>query len=662
MVSLLNAAKNVIAGKSPFDDAMGLPAPDKRIDRIDQCKVIWYQWKNELSTNVQSIGPVYAPTPSPLLAAARSYDISNHIESYTFSKNMANGAGSFSLTLQNSFDWPRWMRPGQWLCVYLTGNGDLPMPAESTGSQSTTGFIGSFGSAIAAGPPVPSLLGGTFKPMPELPLPKGPFEASFGPPQQNKWKPKLRCMGIIQRVAIKSMTNVDGVVETVYTITGKDFGTIYEETELWFNASNADGATFSNAIHAIAQQFTRNLTDLLNKWHDIFLSPANELSTSITSVKSFFPVQWVLPDQMVKDLELDLNPLGSGTFGDIKGVKEFNATVFENPDPMPLAGLQGHCWDRLKTLSQPEFHELFTELSDAGNPKLIFRPIPWANKKDNYPTIGALMLSYKDLGKLDGALPALGLGVNVGTFKSLSSFTAALGQITKAALPSDARTQHAVPISSPEVESFDLGPDYHARSNFFLVDAMQHSMAQLNTFALTAKQFDTPWPIRDEADIKRHGFRPKFINVNTFTLSNGQLFGGVGDIGFMKELNFLMKDFWADAEDYYSGTMELAAGRNDVKLGKVITTDTSFKGINEMMFYIEGYSDNFSVNADGTCAWTQSLNLTRGVQKSVLLGGSTKDQQASEPSTFHVNTGSSDSAGGLLGQIKNGIKDPKSLF
>lgn len=653
MVSLLNAAKNIIAGKNPLE---GPPSPpDNRLDRIDQCKAVWYQWANELGASPPAIGPIPVPIPSNMLSKARAYDISNHIETFSFSKGMGNAAGSFSLTLQNSFDWPRWMRPGQWICVYLTGDGDLPLPAENTGGQGTA----LLGLAASAGPLASGLLSQFFKPTPDLPLPKGPT-----PEQTMVMKPKLRCMGIIQRVAIRSITTADGASETVFTITGKDFGTVYEETELWFNASNADGASFSNTVHSIAQQFTRNLTELLNKWYDIFLNPSNELVTSITSVKSFFPVQWVLPDQMVKDLGFEINPAGQGTFGDLAGVREFSPTVFENPDPMPLAGLQGHCWDRLKTLSQPEFHELFTELSDEGNPKLIFRPIPWANNKDKYPVIGSKMMSYKDLGKGTPVSTPASLSSSIGSLSSLTAAVSAAAQSVNVSLPADARTTHAVPVTAKEVESFDLGPDYHARSNFFLVDAMQHSMAQINSFALTAKDPSGPWPLRDEADIKRHGFRPRFVNINTFTLSNGHLFGTSPAVDFMKEANHLLKDLWADAEDYYSGTMTLAGGRNEVKLGKVITTDTSFsgQGINEMMFYIEGYSDTFSVNVDGICSWTQSLNLTRGVQKSVLEGGSTKDKQTTEPQTFHVNPGTPSADGGLLGTVKNGIKDPKSLF
>jgi hypothetical protein len=119
-MGLLDAAKNVLSGELPGKAPE--TTADSRVERIDQCKAIWYQWKNELGTSDEIGGPFYVPLPSDVVASARSYDISNHIESFTYTKSMNEGAGSFSLTLANSFDWARWMRPGQWLCVYLSSN------------------------------------------------------------------------------------------------------------------------------------------------------------------------------------------------------------------------------------------------------------------------------------------------------------------------------------------------------------------------------------------------------------------------------------------------------------------------------------------------------------------------------------------------------------
>lgn len=657
MVSL-SQIKNVISGKAPGPEGGTPPASDNRIDRVDQCKAIWYQWKNELGTGAEVFG-IPVAMPNSFLSDARSYDISNHIQSFTYSKSMGGGAGSFQLTLENSYDWSRFMKPGQWINFYLTGDGTLALPQE-TGDTNSNNLVQGFLASV-----LPSAVASILKPVPSLSLPAGPSSIVA-----LNWKPKLRCMGIIQRVGIRSTTTVDGVPELSYVISGKDFGTIYEETELWFNASNADGGQFVNTIRSISTQFTRNLTDLLDKWYDIFLNPSTELVKSVSSIQSFFPEQWVLPEQMIKDLGLALKSGGKGCFGDLENVKEFNATIFENTDPLPLTGLQGRCWDRLKSLAEQGYHELFTELSDAGNPKIIFRPTPWAMDKSKYPVIGSLMLSYKDLANPAGAAQPLSAGTIATKFTSFSALSGAITQAATSAVQglaggsgSDKRDKHAIGLNSIEVEGFDVGPDYHSRANFFLADSSRSTLNQLNSFALVQK-FDPTFPFRDLNDIKRHGFKPMFVSINTpLTIKNAGLFGNTPEQSFVLELNAILKDFFANAEDYYSGVITLAAAKNSVKLGKVFVTDGSFQGIANMVFYIEGYTDTYSVNGDGTGTWTQSVNVTRGISEEVLTGNvSSKDKAPTHASTFHPNTVSTNGDDSLLGKVKSAIKDPTSLF
>jgi hypothetical protein len=641
MVDFLKAAKNVISGKSPFEETA--VAPDNRIDRIDQCKVVWYQWVNELGTDANTIFAFESPfplsSPNSALAASRSYDISNHVESFSYSKDMNNASGAFSLVLENTFDWSRYMRPGQWICVYLAGDGSLELPPELGSSGSSNSTTNSTVKDIIGG-----LVG--LKKSDSLLLPDGPTAD-----ETDTIKTKRRCLGIIQRVAIRSTTSVDGVVDVTYVVTGKDFGTIYEETELWFNANHADARAFESAINAITRQFARNLTELLTQYHSIFLNPRDALSETLTSVTTFFPQQWILPDQLVKELNLKLNPSGKGLFGDIQDLVEFNATIFENPTPDPLAGMQGRCWDKLKQLSQSEFHELFTELSDEGGPKIIFRPIPWGFDNSKYPTIGKAMLMYKDLANDEPVLPKFAVGTSLARL-SIDEFKA-----PKTA-PSDSRALHSVKLTAAETESFDIGPDYHSRANFFLVDSKTATKDQVSAFSLMAHIPVPPFPFRDENDIKRYGFRPMLVNVNSFNVTNQQFFGNEANKAFMLELNHLLRDFYSNSEDLYTGTIHLAAGKNDVKLGKVFVTDDTFKGISNMVFYIEGYTDNFSVNADGTCTWTQSINVTRGIAREALDGKSPKDVQPIKTGTFHVN----ENPEGDLDKVKRVVKNPGSIF
>lgn len=656
MSNILGQAKNLLSGRSPNEDK---PAnPDNRVDRIDQCKVLWYQWANELKTDrnggFQIAGLSDFTATDEKLAKARCYDISNHIENFTYSKSMNGAAGSFSFTLHNSFDWPRFMRPGQWVSIYLTGDGDLPLPVERQVNGATSSEP-SF--------PNPFLpIDDTVTPINQLPLPQGP-----SPEQAEAYKKRLRCVGIIQRVGIRSQTNIDGVVETSYVISGKDFGAVYEDTEIWFNANNADSAAYEAALKSINTQFSRNLSQLLDKWHDIFINPSSILTQGLTNVSAYFPKQWILPDQLVSDLNLSTTGFEPAYFGNIAGLKDFQPTVFENPDPNLMSGLEGRCWDRLKNCAQPEFHELFTELSDSGNPKIIFRPIPWAQDKSAYPSLGKTMLTYAELAS---GLPVAASSAANTVEEAIKSFTD-IGALTAAAPTllnlkvTDSRIEHAVNCSAREVEGYDIGPDFHSRTNFFLVDVMRSSLDQTNSFATLAKQVKKPYPFRDENDIKRHGFKPMFINLQTFNFHNkaifaGSPYGNSAPAAFLIECNEILRDFYSNAEDYYSGTITLTAAKNNVKLGKVLLTDSTFQGISDMIFYIEGYSDSFSVSGDnGVSTWNQNLTVTRGIQKDVLNGASTKDRQTTQTSTFHAfNKDAQPGDETTLGKIKNFVKKP----
>lgn len=660
MVDYLKAAKNIISGKSPFAESP--IASDNRKDRIDQCKVVIYQWVNELGTDPSKTfgfgSPVPLSAPASELSKARAYDISNHIEGYAFTKAMGGASGTFQIVLQNSFDWSRFVKPGQWITVYLAGDGSLPMPAEKpvafnpassfgAAGQLISGSLGSFSSLFAGASGLETTA--------ELPLPAGPTEE-----QLKTMRSKRRCLGIVQRVGVRSQTTVDGVQEITYVITGKDFGTVYEETELWFNANNADATAFTKAVSSISRTFARNLTELLTRYHSIFLSPEDDLVKQLTTVKAFFPEQWVMPDQLIKDLGVTTKS-GNPHFGDINGLTEFNATVFENPMEDPFAGLQGRCWEKLKSISQPEYHELFTELSDEGEPRVIFRPIPWSMDKSRYPVTGKVMLSYKDLTNPEGVPAPLPTGINVGSkFSSFEALKTAVKDF--AGNSASVRTQHRIPLTAVEVEGFDVGPDYHSRANFFLVDAMTAMKDQNTAWALMRDTPLTPFPFRDENDVKRHGFRPLFVNIHSFLVSNAQLFGSSAQKDFMLEANEILRDFYANAEDFYSGSINIAAGKNSVKLGKVFVTDASFPAIDNMVFYIEGYTDNFNINIDGVGMWTQTVSVTRGMDIEVLTGKSPKDKHPTKTGTFHVQPKGDSSPTGMLDKAKKAIKDPTSLF
>ena len=578
---------------------------DERIDRIDQCKVFWYQWKYGLPTATSSVYPI--SPPDTFLAASTRFDISNHIENLTFNKNMGEAAGSFSITLHNSSDWLRFIKAGQWVCIYLSGDGELTLPYEDPAGQQNTNLLDTYASSISPG----KMFNLPLMTAPALPKGIGTDNTELLKTIQTKY---LRCIGLIQRVAAKSITNADGTVETSYVVSGKDFGAVYEDTELWFNMHVNPEGVFVAKLKSRIQSQGRNLDNLLNIVHDVFLNQPKFFDSGFTPDMGFIPKQWLLPDVLISDLNLGH---GVNYFGDIKALRNFRPTVFEQPSVSFLDGLSGNCWDRLRAIAQPEFHELFTELEN-GMPTLTYRMIPWALDTTNYSVLESTLYKYADLAAEEA--PSLA--------NSLPRVPAALDIFDTIRPAQDTRTKHNLAITATMVDSFDVGPDQHHRSNLFLVDTMRSAFNQKDAVGIineTKSPLGYKFPLRNENDIKRHGLKVLLMELQSYNLSNpspdssrNKEKTAIPDRDFILAVNNLAMDFYANANDMYSGTINLTAASNEVALGKVILTDYSFNGISNMVFYIEGYTDTFNVNQDGTTSWTQSIKVSRGISKDAL--------------------------------------------
>lgn len=657
--SLVNKAKDVLTGK---DSSQGAKiSSDNRMDVTDQCKVIWYQWENQTDTPAIFTGigpqlpPILPPPPAKDLAKARAYDISNHISDFSYSKNMGNAAGTFSFTLYNSVDWSRLLRPGNWITMYLSHDGDLPLPKEVAVNQNRTANLEEAARVAAS-----SVLGVNSIAAPSQ-IPPAP-EASV----MRAILPKLRMVGIIQRVGIRSSVNGEGTVDVTYQVTGKDFGLVYEDTSLWFNANDAQSTTFTNMLESITKNFERNLALLLDKYHSVFMQTRKFLGGGIGNL-DFFPEQWIVPLPLLEHLSLEVED--EPYFGNIKNLTSFSPTAFENNKANPMAGMQGQAWNKLKELSVPEFHELFTELSDDFKPVLIHRPIPWAMDKSDYPVIGENVMLFEELLVNDKKFigPELPTGeLSLGSILSLKPpiEMPSRNSIKAMTPPKPSRSTHSLSVTSVEVESYDIGPDFHNRYNLFLIQDDGSGGSNLNPSAIVGRitPKGAPFPFRDEADIRRHGFKPMILAINTFLLSTASKFASVypsgADKGFMIEANAVMRDYHARAEDFYSGSMSII-GKNDVRLGKALETEGTLPGIGDMVFYIEGYTDNFSVNGDGTTAWSQTLQLTRGIAYETLINkgvGSKLKKPIEKLGSFHVNETAA--TGDALSSIKSKIKKP----
>lgn len=511
-----------------------------------QCQIVWFPWTTEFPGDAAN--PDYG-----VLSDSKVFDISAHLtQSCVFTKNRGAPAGHFNFKLDNSRDWKSVMRPGQWCTIYLSNSGDLKLPTQSAGGSGTKGL-----------------------------------------PEVNKHalvKKRLRAICYIERVAVNTLAS-DGVVDVVYEVSGRDYGVVYEETSVWFNYFQFEQLQVTGLSDKVQYANSRTIKELLDVTHDLFYAPQRVIPGKTDPAELFAEVgvQWLLPKKMVSLLGLKLEGQYS-FYGNLANLKKFSKTVSTISITDPLSYINGNAWEKLKQFSVKELHELFVELNDAGEPNLVFRPIPWAIDKRGYKELA---------GKLDPTLFYLKL------------------------------SESGVPIKNIEILSSSLGEDNHNRYNHFLVTSQAtFGLPQSNISILKGQKSDQgrEYPNLQKGSIRRHGFRPMHVDVDTL----GQFTNTLDvDNRILLEVNELIYDYWNNAIYFESGSFTII-GRNDVRVGKTLNLDADVSYHGGKICYIEEYVDEFTIDENKVTGWTQALTVSRCIEKAdlIALSGFSKRQKA----------------------------------
>jgi hypothetical protein len=295
-----------------------------------QCKVVIYQWKQILNN---------PDIEDSKLAETIRLDISSQLETVSFNKNMGSAAGSFSFTLANSpnygsNDWKDIIKRGFWCVIYMSNDGGLNISNTVTQDKPSSA------------------------------------EAKY-----------IRCIGYIERVGVSGTTDTNRSIDYNFTVSGRDFGIVYEEANIWHNMFQYDKILLDGlAQTALNVMGATRVHDALKTVHDLFYFPQNLPGAKTNDDKSLLSIglQWLLPKEMLIDVGFNVSGLSKGTYwGALPGVFEPEPTGAGIAVDKPGDYLSGNSWEQLKRLSIPQFHELFCETTDKGLPQLVFRPIPW---------------------------------------------------------------------------------------------------------------------------------------------------------------------------------------------------------------------------------------------------------------------------------------------
>lgn len=501
-----------------------------------QCQIIVFRWDYEANDGITETQ----------MAESTAHDISKYIQQVNMSKSMDAPAGQFQIMLPNNKDWKEVIKKGDWIIIYASNDGDLNIP--NSQDDITIGNSGVTVDSIS----VTKLL---------------------------KQKNKARMIGRVDTARAQGTTNENGEFDVNFNISGRNYGVVYEETEIWHNQVLYDETLLKTANAKINANNIKTVDGLLKTLHDLIFAP-DRLTKDLTKVGSLTSIarQWLLPQKLFTALGLEIDESSSPFYGNIKGLLNLKPTPATFPVESPTALLNGIAWDRLKAHSIEPYHELFVELNDNGGPQLNFRLIPWV--------------------------------VDV---KALSLFSD-ISTVAKSSILYGQSENGQVELNDIDIIEWDLGEDDHTRYNLFW-STLNTSMVttQTSNSILGNNSPKSGFPRVNQNSIKRHGFRKMFSEVNANIVIGTEK----ANPDLLRQFNEFALELWQRSHEYESGTMTII-GNNDIKLGKTVLIEENSPYNSNKIFYIEGYEESFLIGDNGEADWTQSLFLTRGIEKSIL--------------------------------------------
>ncbi len=496
-----------------------------------ECQIVVFNWKYESDLENLTLSQ---------LSESTAHDVSNYIKDVSFSKQLSSPAGSFQITLENDRDWKQYIKKGSWVLIYMSNTGGLriPNPGENTITLDT------------------NLKGDNINIV-----------------SLTNQKSKLRCIGYIDTVRVQSTVGEEkGDLDVVYHVMGRDFGIVYEETDIWHNRINFDEMLLKTANANINSAQIKTVDKLLETLHQLMFSPQDLVNKDLQNKSlTSLALQWLLPSSLLAALGVTPNG-GVPFFGNIPGLLNFESTVASFPIESPLGDLNGIAWDQLKRYSISSYHELFPELVN-GLPQLYFRPIPWLiGTGAKFPKVAKNITKFKNLERVE--------------------------------------------LATIDILDFDLGEDNHTRYNLFWSNINSSLVSQQTSDVLLGdRDPKTGFPRIKQNSISRHGLRMMYLETNA-----NLVLGEKADSDLLRQYNEVTLEYWEDVHNMESGNVDIV-GNNDIRLGKVLHFDKEAPYNADKYFYIEGYSDTYTVDEKGSGTWTQNIMITRGIEKADLDAG-----------------------------------------
>ena len=324
-----------------------------------------------------------------------------------------------------------------------------------------------------------------------------------------------------------------GATDLTYTLTGRDFGKIWEITPIWFSpyaSISLTGALSLEVFGATAASYG-NPTAVVEGY----------LFSMLRAIANNGRENWTMPPGMVA---------ASRTFIDLVA---FDDLGFNDPNNLRAISSSwlmpsGTLWDMAKSWSDPIFYELWTDLirggtSQSSNPDdNEFTPV------DSQPTV-----FYRNR-----PFPTLAEGKDSPWFKL--------------------RT-HVLPVQ--HLESDDVGRSGAERYNAFFASP------QVVQEALADGGLDLNQPLWSSDDIARHGLR-RFDVTSKYTSGVANL------LGVSRAQRRLCRDWYCINPYLLSGTIQARVGKPEARIGDRLLIPGRISSSEDETYYIEQVTHNWA--------------------------------------------------------------------
>jgi hypothetical protein len=444
--------------------------------------------------------------------------IENEVTSVKINKEANRPSATFDATLMPSTNWKRIVAPGDWCAIYLYNR----------------------------------------------------METTEG--KDDNTTENLVLFGNIDRVARSLQRNEnDDKVQLRYQISGRNFGKVLEETDIFFDPYSIQQSRADVMLQNAGLPIQGSPDEQVSAVLDVFLGRG---ITTADNGRTQSLNQWTLPSAIPQLFGGD-----GQKFDNILDRKITSGLPGYKFKTMLNTGDNGNLWEMLKRTSNELVNEVIVEEVRTADgkvkPTIILEPRPFNT-----------VYFESQFGKKDAKL-----------IKRLKNKWKTIQQLAK---------DNFVEISPNEIVYENLGRDDHSRMNMFYLssDTKLDHLKNIRVNANKGKGVGNPFISRES--ILRHGLR-RYEGQMDFFLSNKNVKETQSDFELFQAFLCQVYDMNYANHLYENGTIE-CTGVLEAEIGKALIVKSEVNGQPDKVYYIEGYEHTWQF--PGT--WRTIFTVTRG--------------------------------------------------